>query len=131
MRTVSFKLAAFLFVLTVTIPVDFAIPANRNFEYKFDNEGKELILHKWGDEFAHGYETLECYTVIFDKLKNRWVYASKGEDGILYPSLFTVGEVDPETLKIEKHIRFSSDVVKARKKLINSKYKNSNTSKRK
>ena len=109
----------------------FAVPAFQEFEYKKDNGGKEITLHKWGDEFSHGFETPDGYTVIFDKIKNKWFYALKGDDGNLFPGSFSVGDVDPEAIMLEKHLRYNSDFVRSIKFMKKDKSDISYTNKRK
>ena len=53
----------------------------------------------WGDEWSHGWETTDGYSIIFDETTKNWVYAIPGIDGNLVPSTNIVGKrFTPRTL---------------------------------
>ena len=72
-----------------------ADPACPDVTYPVEINGEEILLKKWGDEFAHGYETLDGYTVVPDRKNNTWFYAKESADGGLIPSKYIVGKDNP------------------------------------
>ena len=55
-------------------------------------DGTVLLLRLWGDEFAHGWETLDGYTVVYNTRTDYWEYAVRDGSGWLAPSGKVVGE---------------------------------------
>ncbi|MDH4178608.1 MAG: hypothetical protein OEV72_13625, partial [Thermoleophilia bacterium] len=49
-------------------------------------DGSVLRVKIWGDEYYHGYETLDGYTVVRDEKDKTWKYAERGAKGRLKPS---------------------------------------------
>lgn len=49
-------------------------------------DGSTIQVHLWGDEFAHGYETLDGYTVALDAKDKTWKFAERDARGRLKPS---------------------------------------------
>ncbi len=66
-------------------------------------DGTEIMVRMWGDEFQHGYETTDGYTIVKDLDSQYWVYANKMQDGNQASSDLIVGKSSPEGL--EKHVR--------------------------
>ncbi len=48
--------------------------------------GPDLRVHIWGDEFQHGYETTDGYSVEYSQRDDEWKYAERASDGELKPS---------------------------------------------
>jgi immune inhibitor A len=71
-------------------------------------DGAAFSARQWGDEWNHGLETLDGYTILLDPRSGYWVYAALGADGWLAPAhvdgdLQLVSQVDPRA--IPKHLR--------------------------
>src|SRR6185503_1586557 len=65
-------------------------------------DGTVIKVRLWGDEFAHGWETLDGYTVVLDKHDKTWKYARRDAKGNLVASTTEVGKAKP---KSQKHLR--------------------------
>ena len=48
-------------------------------------DGSLISARQWGDEWLHGGETTEGYTIVKDK-SGFWVYADRDSTGKLYPA---------------------------------------------
>ena len=59
-------------------------------------DGTVVKVRLWGDEFAHGWETLDGYTVVLDKHDKTWKYARRDAKGNLVPSTTEVGKAKPK-----------------------------------
>jgi M6 family metalloprotease-like protein/uncharacterized repeat protein (TIGR01451 family) len=71
-------------------------------------DGTVIEVRLWGDEFAHGWETLTGYTVVLDKHDKTWKYARRDIKGELVPSSNAVGA---EKAKGPKHLRPSTAAI--------------------
>jgi M6 family metalloprotease-like protein len=49
-------------------------------------DGTTLSARIWGDEYYHGYQTLDGYTVVRDEKDKKWKYAERGAKGRLQAS---------------------------------------------
>lgn len=61
-------------------------------------DGYTFTASPWGDEYAHGLQTADGDTILFDEASRAWVYAVE-EDGALVPArsggrLLVVGQAD-------------------------------------
>jgi M6 family metalloprotease-like protein len=70
-------------------------------------DGTKVELRGWGDEFYAVFETLEGYTVVFDKGLRAYCFAQGGAGGVLVSSGVQVQQGDPATLGLAKHLRMS------------------------
>ena len=73
-------------------------------------DGSTFQAYQWGDEWNHGIETVEGYSILKDPQTGYWVYAALLSDGSLAPGLadgelLVVGKAD--TRSIPKHLRSS------------------------
>jgi M6 family metalloprotease-like protein len=46
-------------------------------------DGSVIQVRQWGDEWQHGYETTDGYTLIQDSSSGTWLYAARQSDGSL------------------------------------------------
>jgi M6 family metalloprotease-like protein len=60
-------------------------------------DGTVIQLRLWGDEFMHGWETLDGYTVNRNSDSGYWEYAIQDSSGQLVPSGAIVGRAKPPT----------------------------------
>ena len=76
-------------------------------------DGSTFQARQWGDEWNHGTETMEGYSILKDPGTGYWVYAALQPDGSLAPGwaegkLLVVGVADSRD--IPKHLRSSQAV---------------------
>ena len=86
----------------------YGVPVNLDLTRTIEVMGVEIVAHPWGDEFSHGYETSDGYTIIENRENDIWSYAELNDNGILVPSSLIPGIDNPEELKIPKHLRPNS-----------------------
>jgi M6 family metalloprotease-like protein/uncharacterized repeat protein (TIGR01451 family) len=96
---------AALFIVVPSAQASPAYPVVKTFEQP---DGEKLMLRLWGDEFAHGWQTLDGYTVIKNPETGYWEYAIQDRNGELAPSGIVVGEGVPP---ISKGLRPSLEVI--------------------
>ena len=75
--------------------------------------GKTVKVRLWGDEFIHGWETLDGYTVIQDKHDKTWKFARRDAAGKLTATNQVVGK---DTPRGNKHVRPSTAAINAERK---------------
>ena len=63
-----------------------AAPADPNVITTVAQPGGALKVHLWGDEFIHGHETLDGYTIVYDAKDKTYKYAQRDARGRLKPS---------------------------------------------
>jgi len=102
------KICAFVILtLSVTwaiIPqVGICVPASTAQHTLQQSDGSSFQAKQWGDEFYHGWETADGYSIIFDKASKNWTYAIYDVDGNLVSSLMIVGVDRP--LNVTKRIK--------------------------
>jgi len=67
------------------------------------SDGTEFQARQWGDEWYHGWETIDGYTILYDASSKNWVYAEEDLTGKIVKSNLVVGKDFP--LGIPKHLR--------------------------
>lgn len=100
--TVAFAVS-FVVILFAVAPAQ-AAPANPNYFPITQPDGTSFLARQWGDEWNHGFETADGYSIIQDSGSGYWVYASTAETGSLAPAtvngnLLIVGRDQPVGLK--------------------------------
>ncbi len=82
-----------LIILSILLPVrGFPMPAPSDIFTLTQPDGTGFRARMWGDEWAHGWETEDGYTIIKNTSTGWWVYAERDHTtGRLKPSPFTVG----------------------------------------
>lgn len=78
-------LAAALLLVFRASPVQAGPPAPVNTPLS-QPDGSTIQARQWGDEWQHGYETLDGYTIVPDPSTQLWVYAQE-VDGALVPAV--------------------------------------------
>jgi M6 family metalloprotease-like protein len=64
-----------------------AAPADPNVITTVSQPGAAALrVHLWGDEFIHGYETTDGFTIVYDAKDKRYKYAARDAHGRLKPS---------------------------------------------
>ena len=72
-----------LVALLISYCPAFAVPASPEIHTLSQADGSTFEAKKWGDEWLHGWETLDGYTILLDETSGNWVYATLSEDGQL------------------------------------------------
>ncbi len=78
--------------------VALSVPAMPGLRTVKQPDGTEIKLRLWGDEWLHGYETPDGYTVVKDS-NGYYVYAVRDKSGNLMPSKVKVGQAPPAGLQ--------------------------------
>ena len=92
-----------------------SVPASPGIHTLTQNDGSTFKATMWGDEWSHGWETINGYSIIFNENTKDWMYAIPGDDGNLVSSAKVVGKDLPPD-KVHEHIRPTG---KAQLKIIN------------
>lgn len=88
-----------------------ASPAAPNTIHSFKQpDGSVLKLRLWGDEFVHGWETLDGYSVLRDQRDQFWKYAARNRRGVLVLTRRVAG-VDAKPLRL--HLRPTGAAINA------------------
>jgi M6 family metalloprotease-like protein len=73
----------------------FAVPAAPGDYILKQADGTEFIARQWGDEWSHGWETADDFSIVFNRKTSNWVYAVRDKKGSLAESLKVVGRDFP------------------------------------
>ena len=84
----------FLFVTNVK-DTALAVPAAPTIHSLKQADGTEFHAKQWGDEWQHGWQTLDSYTIIYDESSKNWVYTEQDISGKLTKSNLIVGKDIP------------------------------------
>ena len=71
-------------------PVAYAEPASKKLVEFKQSDGSSVWLRKWGDEFAHGWETQEGVVVQQDELSGDWFVTQFDAKGGVANGLLTI-----------------------------------------
>ncbi len=85
-----------------------------NEEFTFTNpDGSTIQVKGWGNQYYAVFETLDGYTVVQDPDTDFYKYAQLSNDkNELVPTDAKVGEVAPQSLGLQPHIRIRRDSAK-------------------
>jgi immune inhibitor A len=92
-----------LLVLVALASVAHAVPAPPTLTTLMQPDGTHFQARQWGDEWAHGWETEEGYTIVRDPA-GRWTYATAGDAGQLVGTSAAVG-VEPPQPGLSRRLR--------------------------
>ena len=81
----------------------FAVPAAPVVHTLGQPDGSTFEARQWGDEWLHGWETVEGHSIVFDQDLKSWVYAVLDSEGGLVSSSKVVGKTPPP--EASKNIR--------------------------
>jgi M6 family metalloprotease-like protein len=81
-----------------------AVPAAPIVHTLTQSDGSTFQARQWGDEYLHGWETTEGYTVVFDQGLQCWTYAEHDIAGRLTSSAKIAGKYPPPA-DIPRHLR--------------------------
>jgi len=102
-RKLVLVIAAFMVLYCVVSP-GLAVPAAEVIQILEQKDGSAFTARMWGDEWLHGWETTEGYSIIFDATTQDWMYAIPGTDGSLVSSANVVGiSLPPDNVPV--HLR--------------------------
>jgi hypothetical protein len=90
---VGFGLFCWLFV----VPNVYADPAPPDLHTLQQPDGTKFQARLWGDEWVHGWETPDGYTILKDLKTGIWFYAEQGPQGNLVATGAVVGRDQPVT----------------------------------
>ena len=91
----NFVICFVLFVVVLCGNSAYAVPA-APLVYTLDqSDGSTFEARQWGDEWLHGWETMEGYSIVFDQDLKSWAYAVHDYDGALVSSSQAVGKIPP------------------------------------
>lgn len=90
----------------------YAGPADPTPHWLEQADGSRFLARLWGDEWLHGRETLEGYTILFDEASGNWVYAARDAQGNLTKTDLIVGKAPPPP-EVPKNLRPSVEVVQS------------------
>ena len=104
----------FLMVLYFGVSPGLAVPAAPYTHILQGKDGSNFTAKLWGDEWSHGWETTDGYSIVFNETTKDWAYAIPNADGNLVSSKKVVGTDSPSII-IPKHLRPQG---KAQKKIL-------------
>ncbi len=93
----KFTLLGTLLVLALPASIALAVPAAPELLRLSQPDGLTFRARQWGDEFNHGWETQDGYSIIRDQYSQAWVYALPSSTGELMESSAIVGRSPPPT----------------------------------
>jgi M6 family metalloprotease-like protein len=102
-KSISTLLIVFIILLIFPIASQ-AVPAAPGTYILKQPDKSSFVAKQWGDEFQHGWETEEGYTIEFDRRLNAWTYMTVDANYKPVPSSKIVGKDNPG-LNEPKHIR--------------------------
>ena len=102
-RKIVLLIAVFTLLYFGVSPV-LCVPANPSIHTLEQKDGTTFTATLWGDEWSHGWETTEGYSIIFDEPTQDWTYAIPDADGNLVSSAKVVGRDSPPD-NIPEHLR--------------------------
>lgn len=103
-------------LLAVITAAALAAPFARRIEFR-QPDGTSIQLWARGDDFSADIETLEGYTVVFDAATRAYHYAVPSADGsALVSAGMQVGEGNPATLGLARHLRLSPEVMEQQRR---------------
>lgn len=80
-------------VLAIVLPAPASsAPASPDLKTLRQPDGTPFEARQWGDEWRHGWETAEGYTILFDSVRRHWVFAVPSATGALSPSQLLAGK---------------------------------------
>lgn len=102
LRLLVVMLATMTLTICFAASVALAVPAAPMARTLTNPDGTTIQARQWGDEWYHGWETLEGYTIVKDEL-GFWCYAEPDVERGLVPSPVRVNGAPPRTLP--QHVR--------------------------
>ena len=99
------NIVLFCTVLLMVTAIATGKPANPHIIRTMEINGEQVKVRQWGDEFAHGFETLDGFTIIKNRQNNVWYYAALDDTGKLIPSEHLVGKDNPRSYNLQQHLR--------------------------
>ncbi len=115
-RTSRTSVIAYLVAIAVllTSAKALAVPASPDVHILTQPDGTSFEAVQWGDEWLHGLETSEGYTIVLSESTGFWEYARVSLSGELEPSGMRVGvQVLSDSMRL--HVRPSREVMLQRR----------------
>lgn len=95
-----FSVAVLVSLFHAVAPPVSAAPAAPGEHLLSQADGSQIFARQWGDEWSHGWETVEGYSIVFDTMSRNWSYAVTGPLGTLVPSVRVVGKDMPPDVPV-------------------------------
>ncbi|WP_027717795.1 hypothetical protein [Desulfovirgula thermocuniculi] len=99
---------AVLLVLALARPAC-GVPAYPGAVELVQPDGAKFLARQWGDERAHGWETVDGYTIVKDEMSDYWYFARKAGDGRLVSSGIRADMPQLLSENYPKHLRPGRD----------------------
>ncbi len=103
-KGVFFFFAAYALLSLFPLRESFAVPAAPVIHLLQQTDGSEFSARQWGDEWSHGWETVDGYSIVPDTKTKDWKYAVTNSKGRLIASTKSVGKGLPSK-GLKKHLR--------------------------
>lgn len=84
--------------------IGYCVPALPSVQQIEQPDGYRFAARLWGDEKAHGWETVDGYTIEKNPASNYWYYAQEQTGGVQLQSADIVGD-DSAPAGLDKHLR--------------------------
>ena len=82
-----------------------AVPAAPNQHTLNQPDGSQFKARQWGDEWNHGWETLDGYSIVRDACSGSWRFATTQAEGKLVATDVLVGSNKLPPPNTPKHLR--------------------------
>jgi len=89
--SIATALGCFAVTMVATEKI-YAVPASPRIHILTQADGSTIKARQWGDEWLHGVETVDGYTIVFDEATQNWMYATHDTEGKLVSSTNVVGK---------------------------------------
>ncbi|HVN33176.1 MAG TPA: M6 family metalloprotease domain-containing protein, partial [Thermoanaerobaculaceae bacterium] len=103
-RKAIWRVALSVFLLLACSGVGLAVPAAPDLHTLHQPDGSSFEARRWGDEWLHGWETADGYTIVLAPGSQTWTYAERKPEGALVASASVVGR-DAPPQGVGRHLR--------------------------
>jgi len=84
------RVLSFAYVLVMALLLSYGlaygVPASPDIHELIQPDGTIIYGIQWGDEWVHGWETVDDYTIVKDEVTGFWFYADRDYSGEIFPS---------------------------------------------
>jgi M6 family metalloprotease-like protein len=105
-RRAGYRYRDVLLVLALLLApaVAHAVPAAPRIHELLQPDGTRFEARQWGDEWRHGWETADGYSIVVDAKSGFWTFARRAESGPLVATELRVGHEAPPA-DLPRHLR--------------------------
>ena len=86
-----FTIASLALLIVLVASASFAVPAAPDLRTFLQPDGTKFVARLWGDEWHHGWETADGYSILPDETTGYWYFARVGPTGGLQASSLRPG----------------------------------------